>query len=100
VLEGLFVVTTGMHSFSVLPLLLQRLDLAGASQHPSTPDIDVALLLEVRNLEMAKHGNTIVIGVVVVPLVAVRVNEEDVVRKIIVVVDDVAGVPRSAHERI
>jgi hypothetical protein len=39
---------------------------------------------------MAQHGKAIVIGVVIVPLIAVRVNEEDVVRKIVIVVDYVA----------
>jgi hypothetical protein len=89
-----------MHGFSVLTLLLKRLDLAGAAQGPSTPDVDIPFLLEVGNLEVSQHGETIVIGIVVVPLVAVRMDEENVVRKIVVVVDDVADGLWSAEEYI
>jgi hypothetical protein len=89
-----------MHSFAVLTLLLQRLDLAGAAQRPSTPDIDVSFLLEVGNLKVSQHGEAIIVGVVVVPLVAVRVDEENVVRELVVVVDDVAEVPSSADGNI
>ena len=40
---------------------------------------------------MPEHGQAVVVGVVVVPLVAVRVDEEDVVREGVVVIDDIAG---------
>jgi hypothetical protein len=89
-----------MHSFAVLTLFLQRLDLAGAAQRPSTPDIDVSFLFEVGNLKVSQHGEAIVVGVVVVPLVAVRVDEENVVRELVVVVDDVAEGPSSADDNI
>jgi hypothetical protein len=39
---------------------------------------------------VSQHGEAVVVGVIVVPLVAVRVDEEDVVGEIVVVVDDVA----------
>jgi len=39
---------------------------------------------------MAQHGEAIIIGVVVVPLVAVGVYKEDVIREIVIVVYYVA----------
>jgi hypothetical protein len=89
-----------MHGFSVLSLFLKGLDLARAAQGPSTPDVDVPFLLEVGNLEMPQHGEAIVVGIVVVPLVAVRMDEENVVGKIVVVVDDIAEGLWSADEYI
>lgn len=40
---------------------------------------------------MPKHGQAVIIGIVVVPLIAVRVDEEDVIGELVVVVYDVAG---------
>jgi hypothetical protein len=91
VLEGLLVVATSMHSFPVLAFLVQGLDLAGASKQPCAPDVDISLLLEIWYLEMSKHGQTIVVGVIIVPLVAIWVNKEHVVRELVVMIDDVAG---------
>jgi hypothetical protein len=89
-----------MYGFSVLTLFLKRLDLAGAAQRPSAPDVDVPFLLEVGDLEVSQHGKAIVVGIVVVPLVAIRMDEENVVREVVVVVDDVAGRLWSADEYV
>jgi len=40
---------------------------------------------------MAKHRNSIIVGVVVVPLVAVRVQEEDVIGEAVIVIYEVAA---------
>jgi hypothetical protein len=44
-------------------------------EDPGAPEINVSLLLEVGELEMAEHGDTIIVGVVVVPLESLRVDE-------------------------
>jgi hypothetical protein len=41
--------------------------------------INVAFFLKVRQLEVAEHREAVVIGIVIVPLVAVWVDEKDVV---------------------
>lgn len=84
--ESLFVVSTRMYSFSVFSLFSKRFDLIRTSKHPSASYVHVAFFLEVGKLEMSKHGKAVVIRVVVMPLVAVGVNEEDVVGQIVVVV--------------
>jgi hypothetical protein len=89
-LERDLVISARMYRFSVFALLFQRLDLVWAPEGPRAADVDVSLLLEVRKLEVAEHGEAVVVGVVVVPLVAVRMDEEDVIGEVVVVVDDVA----------
>lgn len=90
-LKGLLVLSTRMHGLSVFALFSQRLDLVWAAEGPGAADVDVAFFLEVRQLEVAQHGETVVVGVIVVPLVAVGVDEEDVVGEGCVVVDYVAA---------
>ena len=79
-----------MNRLPMLARLLDRMDLCRTPQHPDTPNIDKALLFEVRELQMAEHGHAVEIGIVVVPLVALRVQEEDVGGEGGVVVDYVA----------
>jgi hypothetical protein len=90
VLESLFVVATSMNSFSVLAFLLKRLDLVWTTQQPRAPDVDVSLLLEIGQLETSKHGKTIVVWVIVMPLIPVGVYKQDVVWELVVVINDVA----------
>ena len=89
-LKRLFIVTTSMHSLPVLALFLKRLDLVGAAQRPRAADVDVSFFLEVGQLEVSQHRNTVVVGVVVMPLVAVGMDEKYIVRKGIVVVNYVS----------
>jgi len=90
-LKSLLILSARMHSLSVFARFRQRLDLVGAAEGPGAADVDVAFFLEVRQLEVAKHGEAVVVRVVVVPLVAVGVDEEDVVGEGRVVVDYVAA---------
>lgn len=39
---------------------------------------------------MSEHGKTIIIGVVIVPLISLRMYEEDIVRKFVVIIDNEA----------
>lgn len=90
-LERLFVVSACVHRLSMLAFFFQRLNFSGTPKHPGAADVDVALGFEVGQLEAAEHGEAVVVWVVVVPLVAVGVDEEDVVGEGVVVVDYVAG---------
>jgi hypothetical protein len=90
-LERLFVVSARMYGFSMLALFYQRLDLVGTPQRPRAANVDVSFTLEVWDLEMAQHRQAVIIGVVVVPLIAIRVDKEDVVREGCVVINDIAG---------
>lgn len=45
-----------------------RVDLRRTSESPCTAQIDIALLLEIRHLETTEHGDSVVVGIVVVPL--------------------------------
>ena len=64
-----------------------RFDLGRASQDPRTTDIDIALVSEVVGLESSEHGDAVIVGVVVVPLKALGVDEEHQVRETVVIVD-------------
>lgn len=66
-----------------------RTDLDGATESPGAAQIDIALFLEVRHLKIAKHADAVVVGVVVVPLVLLGVDEEEDFGETVVVVDDV-----------
>lgn len=67
-------------------------DLGRASQDPRTAEVHVALLLEVLGSKTPEHGDAVVVGVVVVPLEALRVDEEHHVGEAVVVVDNVAEI--------
>lgn len=71
-----------------------RTDFDGTPENPRAAEVNVALFLEVRNLEVAEHANAVVVGVVVVPLVSLGVDEEDHFGQAVVVVDDI---PESLH---
>jgi hypothetical protein len=68
----------------------ERVDFAWATEKPDAADVHVALFLEVRELEVAEHRDTIVVRVVVVPLISLGVDKENGVGEVIVVVDYVA----------
>lgn len=89
-LKGLLIVSTGMYSLPVFACFFKRLNLVWAAEGPCAADVNVAFLLEVRQLEVAEHRNAVVVRVIVVPLVAIRMYEEDIVGKRVVVVDYVA----------
>lgn len=65
-------------------------DFRGASEGPGAAEIHIALFQEVGDLEVAQHGDTVVVGVVVVPLVAQGVDEEHDFGEPVVVVDDIS----------
>jgi hypothetical protein len=50
-----------------------------AAQEPCATYINVAFFLKTRQLEVAEHRDTVVVGIVVVPMVSVWVDEKDVV---------------------
>lgn len=64
-------------------------DFDGTSENPRAAQIHVALFLEVGDLKVAEHADTVVVGVVVVPLVLLGVDEEEGFREAVVVVDDI-----------
>lgn len=66
-------------------------DLDGAAQHPGASQVDVALVLEALDLEFLEEGQGVVVEVVVVPLEALGVVEDDVFGEGVVAVDDVAN---------
>lgn len=69
-----------------------RTNLDGASQDPGAAQIDVPLLLEVLGAEALEQLQGVVVRVVVVPLEALGVVEEDVGGEGVVAVDEVADV--------
>jgi hypothetical protein len=50
-----------------------------AAQEPCATYINVAFFLETKQLEVAEHGEAVVLGVVVVPKVSVWVDGKDIV---------------------
>jgi hypothetical protein len=66
-------------------------DLGRAAEDPDAAEVDVALVLEVLDAEALEEGQGVVVGVVVVPLEALGVVEDDVAGEGVVAVDDVAG---------
>ncbi len=69
----------------------ERADLDGAAEDPGAAQIDVPLLLEVGDAEALEQLQGVVVGVVVVPLEALGVVEEDVGGEGVVAIDDVPG---------
>lgn len=68
---------------------LSREDLVGTAGRPGAAEGGIADFFDVRELEVLDGGDAVVHGVVVVPLVALGVEEDHVVGEVVVVVDDV-----------
>lgn len=66
-----------------------RTDFDGTSENPRAAQIHVALFLEIGDLEVAEHADAVVVGVIVVPLVLLGVDEEEGFGEAVVVVDDI-----------
>ena len=64
-------------------------DLVGTARRPGAAEGSIADFFDVRELEVLDGGNSVVHGIVVVPLVAFGVEEDHVVGQVIVVVNDV-----------
>lgn len=77
-----------MHRFPML--VLKWSNLYWTSQHPGAAQVHVALLLQVFGAKAAEHRQSIIVWVVIVPLIARRVDEQDIIGKVVVVVDDEA----------
>lgn len=65
-------VLAGMHVLAVG--VGEGVDLGGAAEDPGAAEVDVAVVEEVLEAEVFEHGEAVVVGVVVVPLVALRVE--------------------------
>lgn len=65
-------------------------DLDGAAKQPDAAEVEVALLGQEGQPEVPEEGDVVVERVVVVPLVALGVDEDYVGGEAVVVVDDVA----------
>lgn len=72
-------------------LILNGPDLGGASKNPDTSQVGIPNFLEVVESEVLEEGESIVVGVVVVPLEALGVVEDDVAGQGVVSVNDVAA---------
>ena len=57
--------------------IAKGMNLRRAAQDPGAAQIHIPLFLEIRDLEIAENGHTIVVRVVVVPLVSLGMDEED-----------------------
>lgn len=90
-LESGLINMAGVHRFTLLgrSLVLDRPDLSGAAKYPDTPQVGVANLLEIVEAEVLEEREGIVIGVVVVPLKAFGVVEDDVTGQGVVSVNDI-----------
>lgn len=65
-------------------------DFRGTPEGPGAAEIHIAFFQEVGDLEVAQHGDAVVVGMVVMPLVAQGVDEEHDFREPVVVVDDIS----------
>jgi hypothetical protein len=92
-LERRLVHVLGVYGLLALGLVvvLEGLDLGGAAEHPGAAQVDVALLAEVVEAEALEQREGVVVGVVVVPLEALGVVEDDVAGEGVVSVDDVSA---------
>lgn len=93
ILESGLVNMAGVHRFTLLSgsLVLDRPDLSGATKYPDTPQVGVADLLEIVEAEILEEREGIVIGVVVMPLKAFGVVEDDVTGQGVVSVNDISA---------
>jgi hypothetical protein len=91
-LESSLVNVTGVYGLALLGrgLILNRPDLCRTAKNPDTSQVGVADLLEVVEAEVLEEGESIIVGVIVVPLEALGVVEDDVPGQGIVSVNDVA----------
>lgn len=71
--------------------IAQGVDLARAAECPDAPQIDISLVLEVWDLEVAQHGDAVIVWIVVMPLEALRVNEEHDIGEVLVIIDEVSA---------
>lgn len=71
--------------------ITQRVNLNRAAERPGAAEIDVSLFLEIWNTEVAQHGNTVIVWVIIVPLKALGVDEQHDVGEVLVIVDDVSA---------
>lgn len=72
--------------------VLHRPDFGRAANDPNAPKVHVAHLAQVGELEVLEGGEAVIVRVVVVPGEAQRVEEDEVVRQVVVVVDNVRQV--------
>lgn len=64
-----------------------RADLDRTAQDPSAAEIYITAVLEVGDLDAPYHWHAVVVGVVVVPLVALGVDEEDSLGEVVIMVN-------------
>lgn len=90
-LEGALVDVFGVNGLVLLggSLVAEGPNLSRTAQDPGASQVDVTLLLEILETESLQERKRIVVGVVVVPLEALGVMEQNVSREGIVAVDDV-----------
>ena len=69
--------------------VLDWANLDGTSQNPDASEVDVSLIPQIVESEALEKRKRIVIGVIVMPLEALRVVEDNVAWKAVVSVDDV-----------
>lgn len=100
-LESGLVNMAGVHRFTLLGRnpVLDRPDLGGATKYPDTPQVGVADLLKIVEAEVLEEREGIVIGVVVVPLKAFGVVENDVTGQGVVSVNDISAARTLAQRR-
>lgn len=71
--------------------ITEGMNLRRTAQDPGAAQIHVALFLEIWDLEVAKNGHTIVVGVIVVPLVSLGMDEKNRVGKIVVIINYISA---------
>jgi hypothetical protein len=72
-------------------LILNGSDLCGTAKNPYTSQVGVADLFEVVESEVLEERESIVVGVVVVPLEALGVVKDDITGQRVVSVNDVTA---------
>lgn len=83
--EACLEVFTGVHVFAVG--IGVRTDFHRTPENPRTAEVNVALFLEIRDLKVAEHTDAVVVGIIVVPLVSLGMDEQEGFGKTVVVVD-------------
>lgn len=87
--KGLLVKMTRMSlSLGWVYCIFERADLGRATQNPYTAQVEIPFLLEVRYAKLSQNRQAVIVGIVVVPLVSLRVEKENVCWQFVVVVDD------------
>lgn len=67
-----------------------RSNLRRASENPGAAQVDIALFLEVGDLETVEHRDAVVVGVVVMPLISLGMDEEHGFGETVIVIDDIS----------